>query len=109
MSSARLNQVLANRTTTIVKPIALNEIKPIVKTIVNHKGYKCSSVDQVDVMVNDAMAAGVCNNQMRGWYCKQAYKLGGDLFTRCVSQAKEGTNKVKLFSYLLKKAEMGGQ
>jgi hypothetical protein len=105
--SNSIGELLHNRPTTTVKTTGLDLSKT---TANNCKGYQCT-VEQVDVLVADAMAAGVCNPRMKAWYCKAAYVLGSERFMRAVSQAREGRNPAKLFSYLinleLKKPQAG--
>jgi len=93
--SNKVSDILHSKSETIV-----TNVNNKTKTIVNCKGYKCT-VQQVDLLVDDAARAGVTNPKMRAWYCQAAYKLGSDLFMRCVSNAREGRDPVKLFSYLL--------
>lgn len=103
MSNNSIGQIIHSRNQeTTVKTTGLDLSKTTVPTD-NCKGYKCS-VAQVDAMIADATAAGVINPRMHGWYCKAAYKLGSEVFMRCVSQAKEGRSPAKLFSYLINRA-----
>lgn len=102
MSTKPLAEVIHNRKYTTTETTVEENSKTTVPTD-NCKGYKCTPA-QVDLMVQDAMAAGVVNPRMHGWYCKAAYKLGSEVFMRCVSQAKGGRSPARLFSFLLDKA-----
>lgn len=105
--SSTISEVLQNKQ---LLTTGFNKLKTTVisKPYVNCKGYKCTTA-QVDWLVDQAIDARVATvslngRSMRPWYCKMAYVLGSEVFLRCISQAREGRDKAKLFSYLLKRA-----
>lgn len=102
MSSNSIGQIIHNKKPLTTETTVKENFKTTVPTD-NCKGYQCTP-KQVDLLVQDATAAGVVNPRMHAWYCKAAYKLGSEVFMRCVSQAREGKHPAKLFSYLINKA-----
>lgn len=104
--SRQIKQIINGRFNTTETTVTTGKKFNTTETTVNCKGKKCTP-NEVDILIQDAVAAGVINPRMHGWYCKAAYTLGSKVFMRCVSQAKEGNHPPKLFSYLIDKELRG--
>lgn len=58
---------------------------------------------ETDLIYSDL--SDLVNHQYKAWYCSKIFELGRERVMILASQARaDGTNKVKLFSHLLKKA-----
>lgn len=67
-----------------------NEVKPI---------DNCTTVDRALEQVSDLISG-----EFKAWYAKQAYRLGASRFLGLASDARQGREPAKLFSYLLRRA-----
>lgn len=66
--------------------------------------YSPLSIADVDNLISEVSEL-ISDSNYKGWFCKQAYRLGGGRFLSLADRARKGRQPAALFVSLLKSAQ----